>query len=285
VAAVCRQLGYSKQAYYKSSYHKGVKAIHWAAIREEVLLWRKRMPRLGTRKLYFLLKERFRSMSIGIGRDRLFDFLRSEGLLIKRKKKYAKTTDSRHWLRRYPNQIKGVKLRRPEQIWVADITYIQLRTGPCFLHLITDAYSKRVMGYHVSDTLAASHTLQALNQALKSRCYKEELIHHSDRGLQYCSAGYTKKLKDQRVQISMTESGSPYDNAIAERINGILKSEFALDDTFEAREYVDKQIKQSIDTYNTLRPHDSNHGLTPNQMHQQNVLIPKAWPKKYRRAL
>lgn len=243
------------------------------------------MPRLGTRKLYYLLKESLLSLGIGIGRDRLFDFLRSEGLLIQRKKKSAKTTDSHHWMRKYPNQIKELPVRRPEQVWVADITYLQLKEGHCFLHLITDAYSKMVMGYAVSNTLAASHTLHALNQALKNRRYTKELIHHSDRGLQYCSAGYTKKLKDHGVQISMTENGSPYDNAIAERINGILKDEFALDDTFDGREQVDKQVKQSIETYNNLRPHDSNHSLTPHQMHQQDVLIPKAWHKKYRRAL
>lgn len=246
---------------------------------------RSEMPRLGTRKLYYLLKEGFLRDGISIGRDRLFDFLREEGLLIIKKKKYTKTTDSKHWMRKYPNLIKGMNLYRPEQLWVADITYMSISDRYCYLHLITDAYSKRIMGYCLSETLSSSHTLKALTIALKNRKYKGNLIHHSDRGLQYCSAGYVKMLQQNSIGISMTEDGSPYDNAIAERINGILKDEYGLDEEFTDRSQLEIQVNQSIESYNNRRPHQSNHLLTPNQMHQQDKLKPKAWHKKSTRTM
>lgn len=216
---------------------------------------RRDMPRLGTRKLYYLLKESFRRDGIAIGRDRLFDLLRQEGLLIIKKKKHTRTTDSRHWMRKYPNLIKGMNLKYPEQLWVADITYLSIIDRYCYLHLITDAYSKVIMGYCVSETLAASETLKALQMALKNRKYEGSLIHHSDRGLQYCSACYVKTLEQKGIAISMTEDGSPYDNAIAERVNGILKDEYGLDEQFTDPVQLELQVRQSIDSYNNSRPH------------------------------
>ena len=179
---------------------------------------RRQMPRLGTRKLHRLLKDNFRKNRISIGRDRLFDLLRQEGLLVNKKKKYIKTTNSKHWMHKYPNLIKGLGIRQPEQLWVADITYIAVGDDYCYLHLITDAYSKKIMGYHVSETLAASATVKALKMALKNRQYNRPIIHHSDRGLQYCSSAYVKVLNKNKIAISMTEDGNPYDNAIAERV-------------------------------------------------------------------
>lgn len=241
---------------------------------------RREMPRIGTRKLYYLLKESFLQEGISIGRDRLFNFLREEGMLIIKKRKYTKTTDSKHWMRKYPNRTKGIKLKRPEQLWVADITYLNFGDGYRYLHLVTDAYSKQIMGYDVSENLSANNTLRALKIALGNRCYRDTLIHHSDRGLQYCSAGYVKKLNEHDIIISMTENGSPYDNAIAERVNGILKDEFGLDEVFNDPQQLELQVKQSIESYNFRRPHESNHLLTPHEMHQQNKLKPKAWHKK-----
>ena len=243
------------------------------------------MPRLGTRKLYYLLKESFLRDGISIGRDRLFRLLREEGLLIVKKKKYTKTTDSNHWMRKYPNLIKAMKLHRPEQLWVADITYLAISDRYCYLHLVTDAYSKQIMGYCISETLAAGHTLKALTMALQNRKYKDDLTHHSDRGLQYCSAGYVKMLQQNSISVSMTEDGSPYDNAIAERVNGILKDEYGLDEGFTDRGQLEIQVKQAIDCYNNRRPHQSNHLLTPNEMHQQDKLKPKAWHKKPKRIM
>jgi putative transposase len=246
---------------------------------------RKQLPRLGTRKLYHLLKKTFKTEGIAIGRDRLFDLLRDEGLLIAKKKKFTKTTDSKHWMRKYANLIKGMQVKRPEQLWVADITYIALADQYCYLHLITDAYSKMIMGYCLSETLAASCTIKALEMALKTRRYTGSLIHHSDRGLQYCSTGYVKILQQNNINISMTEDGSPYDNAIAERINGILKDEFGLDEVFENYQQLKLQVAQSIHLYNHERPHESNYLLTPHKMHKQSKLKPRAWQKKSTRTM
>jgi transposase InsO family protein len=280
IGAICRQLGYSKQAYYKSIRLKKLKSVKKSIIKQKIMGIRREMPRLGTRKLYFLLKESFVRDGISIGRDRLFDLLREEDLLIIKKKKYTKTTDSKHWMHKYPNLVKGLELRRPEQVWVADITYMSLTDRNCYLHLITDAYSKLIMGYCVSESLAGTETLKALEMALKNRRYTDNLIHHSDRGLQYCSAAYVKMLEDKNISISMTQDGNPYDNAIAERVNGILKDEFGLDDVFEDHGQLELQVAQSISTYNNKRPHESNYLLTPFEMHQQDKLKPKAWHKK-----
>jgi transposase InsO family protein len=285
ITSVSRQLGYSKQAYYKSKTNQQKKNCYYTMAKQKVLAIRKRLPRLGTRKLYYLLAEDFIKEHITVGRDKLFSILREEQLLIVKKKRYTKTTDSRHWMHKYPDLIKGLQIENPEKVWVADITWLYLKDGYCYLHLVTDAYSKRIMGYEVSQNLAAASTIQALEMAIRSRKYTTSLIHHSDRGLQYCSAGYTKLLHDNQIDISMTQDGSPYDNAIAERINGILKDEFGLDGTFENIEQLRNEVKQSIELYNGYRPHLSNSMLTPVQMHNQNKLKTKAWHKKTTRTL
>ncbi|RYD87351.1 MAG: IS3 family transposase, partial [Sphingobacteriales bacterium] len=278
---VCRQLGYSKQAYYKSLQKRRLKSSKFAIVRDKVLAVRSELPRLGGRKLHYLLQEDLKRGCLSLGRDRLFDLLRQEGLLVRRRRRYTKTTDSRGWMRQYPDRVKGLKATRPEQVWVADITYLQVGDGFCYLHLITDAYSKKIMGYHLSKSLAATATTEALRQALQQRRYPElPLIHHSDRGLQYSSALYTSLLKQHGIEISMTQDGSPYDNAIAERVNGILKDEFGLDGILPDELTTVKMVRQSIMLYNEKRPHLSNHYLTPEQMHKQSVLTPKAWHKK-----
>jgi transposase InsO family protein len=280
ITSVSRQLGYSKQAYYKSKTNQQKKSCYHTMAKQKVLAVRKQLPRLGTRKLYHMLAGDFKKEHIVVGRDKLFSILGEEQLLIVKKKRFTKTTDSRHWMHKYADLIKGLQPANPEQIWVADITWLNIKNGYCYLHLITDAYSKKIMGYEVSANLAAANTIKALEMALKTRKYTTPLIHHSDRGLQYCSAGYTKLLTDNKIDISMTQDGSPYDNAIAERINGILKDEFGLDDVFENMEQARTETKQSIDLYNRLRPHLSNNMLTPIEMHQQNKLKPRAWHKK-----
>lgn len=280
IAAVCRQFGYSKQAYYKSLTTTKRRQDKRHLATQKVLAIRKVMPRLGTRKLYHLLRDDFKTEGISVGRDRLFALLRERGMLIVKKKRYTKTTNSKHWMHKYPNLVKNMKLTRPEQVWVADITYVLLGKEFYYLHLITDAYSKQIMGYQLSDTLAATATTKALEMALKARKYKRALIHHSDRGLQYCSALYTGMLNKNNIAISMTEDGSPYDNAIAERVNGILKDEFGLEELTENFTSSDKLVKQAVNIYNYYRPHLSNHYLTPDQMHSQQQLLPKAWHKK-----
>jgi putative transposase len=258
LSGVCRQLGYSKQAYYKSLSRKKAATDQWQQITQKVLSIRHQLPRLGTRKLHKLLENDFKTQGLKIGRDGLFTLLRKQSLLVARKRKFVKTTDSRAWMRQYPNLVKSLEVVRPEQLWVADITYLTTRQGYGYLHLITDAYSKKIMGYQLSDHLGASATLKALQMAFKHRTSCQCLIHHSDRGLQYCSKEYTALLKNNHVSISMTQDGSPYDNAIAERVNGILKQEFGLDGPFETMKDAEKQIIEAVSLYNTLRPHLSN---------------------------
>lgn len=249
--------------------------------KEAVLQIRRQMPRIGTRKLHFMLKEQFKEARIKMGRDRLFKLLNKEGLLIIKRKKYTITTNSRHWMYKYPNLIKDLCLYRPEQLWVADITYLETIEGNSYLHLITDAYSKKIMGYELCNDLEARSTIKALQMAIGQRKYPgEPLIHHSDRGLQYCSKLYVNHLLQNNIQISMTENGDPYENAVAERINGILKDEFGLGERMDHLQQAEHQTKQSIQIYNHERPHLSCEYLTPIQMHQQQKITIKTWKKK-----
>lgn len=271
----CELFGYSKQAYYKQFKRQARRADSYSRLKAEVLQIRRQMPRLGTRKLHFLLHK-----TCPIGRDRFFDLLRKEGLLVLKRKKYTITTDSRHWMRKYPNQIKDLILTRPEQLWVADITYIDTIEGHAYLHLITDAYSKQVMGHELCSNMEASSTLKALNMAVSKRKYPEsDLIHHSDRGLQYCSKLYIDHLVNNNIQISMTESGNPYDNAVAERMNGILKEEFGLGERINNLKEAQHLAMNSIDIYNCLRPHLSCQMLTPQRMHSQQKIEVKTYKK------
>lgn len=238
---------------------------------------RRQLPGSGTRKLHYLLKNK----GISTGRDQLFCWLRSQGLLIYKKRRYTVTTNSKHWMRKYPNIIKGLIISRPEQVWVADITYLDTaEDGNVYLHLVTDAYSKQIMGYELCSNMEAASTLKALEMAVKNRKYKKlPLIHHSDRGLQYCSKLYIDCLLKNNITISMTENGSPYDNAVAERVNGILKDEFGLAEQLDNHREALVQVKESIYAYNFLRPHLSCSMLTPDQMHQQKPIKIKTYKK------
>ncbi len=238
------------------------------------------MPRLGTKKLYHLLKGEFEARQIKIGRDVFFNFLRAENLLIKPKRSYIKTTDSTHWMRKYPNLIKNLEITRPEQVLASDITYINTVDGHQYLSLITDVYSKKIMGYALVDNLSTSGPLKALTMALQNRKYSDSIIHHSDRGLQYCSKDYIEMLQKNDIKISMTENGDPYENAVAERVNGILKYEFLIIDGFKHHMEAVKVIQESIYTYNEHRPHMSCQLLTPNKMHEQQDIKLKKWNKK-----
>lgn len=249
-------------------------------VRELVMRLRGKMPRLGTRKLYYLIKAELVQLSIKMGRDVLFKFLKAEHLLIKPKRGYVKTTNSKHWMRKYPNRVKELEITRPEQLWVSDITYIKTATGHHYLSLITDAYSKKIMGYELLDNLSVAGPLNALKMALNKRQYNQPLIHHSDRGLQYCSADYIEKLTENEIQVSMTENGDPYENAVAERVNGILKHEFLIVDQFKDHLQALAVIKDAIEVYNENRPHLSCQLLTPNATHNQSRIVLKKWKKK-----
>lgn len=244
---------------------------------------RKDMPRLGGKKLFYLLKEPLLAHGIDIGRDRLFEVLGEYGLLIRRRKKRRPlTTNSNHPFHKYPNLIRGLEPTRPNHLWVSDITYIPLSGTFCYLSLITDAYSKKIVGWCLWENLKRDGTVRALQMALEGvpGGRAKGLIHHSDRGLQYCSKEYTDILDDGGAAISMTEKSDPYENAIAERVNGILKGEFLLDAGFKGYEVAGPATEKAIGTYNTARPHGSCNNLTPEQAHQGEGKLKSKWRKK-----
>ena len=265
--------------YYRSTKTQKIKQQRAERVIALVQQQRMIMPRLGTRKLYHILKPELEEL--GVGRDKLFDILKANHMLIKPKKRYHKTTNSYHRFRKHKNLIKELNIERPNQVWAADITYIGTRDNPMYLSLITDVYSKQIMGYDVSDSLATKGALSALKTALKNRrCKSKKLIHHSDRGLQYCSNQYQELLNKNEVICSMTESYDPYENAVAERVNGILKQEFIETVKIDQLDIMEKLVSESVDIYNTKRPHLSCNMLTPNKMHQQNKIKRRTYKKK-----
>ena len=238
------------------------------------------MPKIGTRKLYFMLEKDLKPLRVG--RDMLFRILKANHMLIKPTRRYHITTNSHHRFRKHKNLIENVVPDKPEQIWVSDITYVGNRENPMYLALITDAYSKQIMGHDLSNSLDLSGSLRALKMAIKKRKYRNNVVtHHSDRGLQYCSNQYQNILNRNNIKCSMTESYDPYANAIAERVNGILKAEFIGYKNNESIETMGKLVRNSIEIYNQQRPHFSCFYKTPNQMHMQNSIKIKTYKNKY----
>ncbi|EDP94523.1 IS3 family transposase [Kordia algicida OT-1] len=279
ISSTCELLGVSRQVYYRAIRSKEKRQCIASDVIELVQSVRIEQPRIGTRKLYHILQESLRSL--GVGRDRLFAILKANHMLIKPKRSYHITTNSHHRFRKHNNVIENLDVNRPEQVWVADITYVGNRANPMYLSLITDAYSKMIVGYYLSNTLAVDSSIKALKQAVKNRKYpKERLIHHSDRGLQYCSNQYQRILTKSHIKCSMTESYDPYQNAVAERINGILKQEFLMGTSKIDIKLMKKIVQQSIKVYNTKRPHLSCQMLTPEQMHKQNKVNIKTYKRK-----
>jgi putative transposase len=203
-----------------------------------------------------------------IGRDKFFDILRKHGLLVKRRKKYVSTTDSYHRFHKYKNKFKGRVLTGPNQAYVSDITYLRTYEGFVYLFLQTDAWSRMITGWDLSDSLAIDGAIKALQMTMKQCIKPEGAIHHSDRGIQYCSKEYVEILKRHKIEISMTEENHCYENAIAERVNGILKAEFLLDEKFANKDLALKAVKEAIESYNSRRPHWSLNLFTPMQIHE-----------------
>lgn len=241
---------------------------------------RKDLGKCGGKKLYYLISQDPDKKYYKFGEKKLFDVLKKHDLLVKRRKRVAITTDNKLWHGQYPDLIREFIPSRPEEVWVSDITYFRTKDGFIYGHLITDAYSKKIVGYEISDNMKAVSTLLALKMAIENRDYAEELIHHSDRGFQYLSRVYTDYLKRHEIKISVTQDGNPYHNPVAERLNGILKDEFGFYGTFDNLEKARTLIEESVKIYNDKRPHWSNHLLTPNEMHQQRELKIKTWGKK-----
>lgn len=227
---------------------------------------RKEQPRVGGRKLLEALQPSFKAAELKIGRDCLFDILREKDLLVKRKKATCRTTYSHHRFYKYNNLVKEMEITRPNQVWVSDITYIRTISGFCYLALITDLFSRKIVGYDISDSLELAGCLRALKKALKAARPASGLVHHSDRGIQYCSNQYVDELKKHDILISMTEENHCYENAIAERVNGILKDEFYLDQSFYNLSHACNAVKNAIEIYNTKRLHLSLGYKTPNMV-------------------
>jgi len=262
--------GISRQAVYQLEQRIKERSQELSRLKPLILGVRMSMPRIGTRKLYYLLQNDFRLLGVKIGRDALFHYLRAENLLIRPKKNYTKTTDSKHWMRKYPNLLDGFEPNRPEQVFVSDITYVKSGERTHYLSLVTDAFSRKIMGYKLSDDLTAEQPLQALKMAVQNRKTSLPLIHHSDRGLQYCSNIYQKQLAKSKITPSMTDGYDCYQNALAERINGILKQEF-LFETCKNKRALEILVKQSIQIYNQRRPHLSLNMQTPNFVHEKTA--------------
>lgn len=275
--------GKTKQAYYKKEKSVYKQAIEERVIVEAVRKERISMPKIGTRKLLVKLLDQ----GIDVGRDKLFAILDRNNLLIRGKRTRVVTTHSNHWFRKYPNLIKGLEVKAPNKLWVSDITYVETKEGFVYLFLVTDAYSRKIVGFKVAEGLTAKHAVEALQMALKglTRTTATGLIHHSDRGVQYCCNEYVKLLTKWKIDISMAQNGDPLENAIAERVNGILKVEWLYDGNFESLSEAKDFITRAIQIYNNQRPHSSIEMLTPSQAHCKNGELKRTWKNYYKKRM
>lgn len=278
---LCSLLGYSRQSYYQFKKATETEALQHDLILQKVTAIRKQQKRLGTRKMIFMMQGFMQEHHIEIGRDKMFDLLASKGLLIrKRKCRIPRTTYSDHWMRKYPNLIREFIPTASNQLWVSDITYIHLFDDFVYLSLITDAYSRKIVGFYLSETLEASGCLKALMMALSNNSQRGRLIHHSDRGSQYCCAEYVSLLAKHFIKISMTESGDPLENALAERVNGVLKEEL-LEEKYLNYEQARHAVSVAVSIYNHHRPHGSIDLLTPEEAHYREGELKRRWRNYY----
>jgi transposase InsO family protein len=260
--------GISKQAYHQRIRAGKQKEQYNEIVLKEVAKIRKKMPQTGTRKLYEKLQPVLQEQDVKIGRDALFELLRYKGLLVRKTKRFHITTNSKHFYYTSPNLIKELEINHSEQVFVSDITYIKTDEGHAYLALVTDAYSKKIMGWSFDDNMKVSMVKEALNMAYNNRKYQHQsIIHHSDRGMQYCCPDYTEFAKEKGFVMSTTQQSDPYENAIAERINGILKYEFGLRKTIASIAIARAMIKEAVDIYNNDRLHWSLDLKTPQMVH------------------
>lgn len=271
LARLCAWFGITRQAYYQNSWKAIDTTIEEELVIQQIKQIRKNHRRMGTRKLQEKLLPFMQEHGIKMGRDALFDLLSANHLLVRKRKRRIQTTNSFHWLRKYPNLIRDFVPTAPDQLWVSDITYWKINADQhLYISIITDAYSHKIVGYHVAETLETVESIKALKMALSDLRSEShfQLIHHSDRGIQYCSKDYVKLLQDYQIQISMTENGDPLENPIAERINGIIKDEYLNHYQVNSIKEARKLLKNKVELYNTDRPHMSIGNLTPNHVHQ-----------------
>lgn len=278
---MCELFGRSRQAYYQHSKYNYKEEVKSEILLQLIEKQRQIMPRIGGRKLLKLI-EPILPEELQIGRDSFFDFLREKGLLVRKRHNRVRTTYSNHWMHKYPNLIKEFIPQGPHQLWVSDITYIITMEGFVYLSLITDAYSRKIIGWALGGTLEALHTIKALKEAIRQLPKRtRDVLHHSDRGVQYCCGEYVKILKKNNFKISMTENGDPRENAIAERVNGILKDEWLNQMKFKSIDEVLRQLETIIRIYNEQRPHSSLDMMTPQCAHNQSGEIKKLWKNYY----
>lgn len=278
----CRLFGITRQAYYKHFWQWESTTIEQEIVLRKVKEIRRYHPVLGGRKLFALLQQDLLDHQIKMGRDGLFNLLADHSLLVRRQRKRAITTHSNHWYRKYPNLTVGYVPTSANQLWVSDITYWRTPFGFLYISFITDAYSHKIVGYELANNLEAINNIKALQMALGSlNGTANDLIHHSDRGIQYCSAEYVALLKEHKISISMTQSGDPLENPVAERINGIIKEEYLKHKHIHNQLQAVEILKQSVVLYNNERPHLSNNFLTPMQAHQLTGKLNKQWKNYY----
>jgi putative transposase len=260
--------GITKQAFYQRIKSNNKKEIESVKIKNLIAVFRKDQPKMGIAKLHLDMKEGLTNINVKMGRDKLFTFARNHDLLIKKTKLYHITTDSKHFYYKSPNRIKNILPTRAEQVFVTDITYIKLESRHAYLALVTDLYSKKIMGYKLDDNMKVELVKDALKMALNNCIHdRESIIHHSDRGIQYCCPDYSEFATKAGLVLSTTEKYDPYENAVAERINGILKYEFGLIRTIPNLEIAKKMIQQAVEVYNNKRRHRSLEMKTPNFAH------------------
>lgn len=249
-------------------------------ILQQIQQVRKLQPRCGGRKLFIELQPFFKEHNIKMGRDAFFNLLRSNKLLVRKLKRNVYTTMSKHHFRRYPNLSKDFTPMKAHELWVADITYIPTKHRHAYLFLITDAYSRKIVGFHLSDDMKVSSGVIALKKALLQKPPEAIVIHHSDRGIQYCSTEYTNLLQQHNCMISMTQNSDPYENAIAERVNGILKTEL-ISSYYKDPVEASRHISRCITIYNYRRRHSSLNWQVPEEVHKQYGLQKKTWRNYY----
>jgi transposase InsO family protein len=286
LANLCLWFGVTRQAYYQSRNRVLTDLIEQEILLARIFDIRENHKRIGGRKLFFKLENFIKEHNIKMGRDAFFDFLREHNLLIKNRKRYHVTTNSNHWMKKYPNLIKDLIPLGPNHIWVSDITYWKTAGGNYYISFITDAYSRKIVGFQVADTMEAIESLTALKMAIKTwKMSPYGLVHHSDRGAQYCSSAYVKILKKNNIAISMTEKGDPLENAIAERINGIIKGEYLFDYEINSLSKAKEVLKSVVKLYNEDRPHSSISYATPSMVHNNDtdIEVKRLWKNYYQR--
>ena len=286
IGTLCGLFGKTRQAYYEHGWQAANGQLQEEFVLDLATEARKVLKKEGAVKLLGSLRPALQSHNIRMGRDRFFKLLRKHNMMQKRKKNHVRTTWSDHHYRKWPNLIKGLEVLKPQQHWVSDITYLRTEKGFMYLSLITDGYSRKIVGYHVSQNLRVQGCLIALNKAIKSLngYVPQSLIHHSDRGIQYCCDQYVSALQTNQIRISMTQTGSPYENPVAERVNGILKTELDLDRIFEGYSEATGATHKAIDLYNRLRQHMSCDNLTPDQAHLREGKLKKRWKPRKRKS-